>query len=62
MSNIEVVVAPTEEATDNLSVGVGYSLNVWKGLNVEPNYTMNASADDDGERNGSFNLGLSYRF
>ena len=54
--------APTEEATDNLSVGVGYSLNVWKGLNVEPNYTMNASADDDGERNGSFNLGLSYRF
>lgn len=54
--------APTEEATDNLSVGVGYSLNVWKGLNVEPNYTMNASADDDGDRAGSFNLGLSYRF
>lgn len=54
--------APTEETFDNLSIGLGYSLNVWKGLNVEPNYTMDANADDDGERNGSFNLGLSYRF
>jgi opacity protein-like surface antigen len=54
--------APTEETFDNLSIGLGYSLNVWKSLNVEPNYTMDANADDDGERNGSFNLGLSYRF
>jgi len=54
--------APTEETTDNLSVGLGYSLSVWKGICVEPNYTMNVSADDNGERGGSFNLGLSYRF
>lgn len=54
--------APTEETFDNLSVGLGYSFNVWKNLNVEPNYTMDANANDDGERNGSFNLGLSYRF
>ena len=54
--------APTEEAFDNLSIGLGYSYNVWKGLNVEPNYTMNANADEAGEREGTFNLGLSYRF
>ena len=54
--------APTEETTDNLSIGLGYSLSVWKGVCVEPNYTMPVSADDNGEREGSFNLGLSYRF
>jgi len=54
--------APTEEAFDNLSIGLGYSFNVWNSLNVEPNYTMNANADEAGEREGTFNLGLSYRF
>ena len=54
--------APTEETVDNLSIGLGYSLSVWKGVCVEPNYTMPVSADDNGEREGSFNLGLSYRF
>jgi len=54
--------APTSETMDNLSIGLGYSLSVWKGVCVEPNYTMNVSADDNGERGGNFNLGLSYRF
>ena len=54
--------APTEETFDNLSIGLGYSLSVWKGMSVEPNYTMPVNADDNGEREGSFNLGLSYRF
>jgi len=56
------VQAPTEEMMDNLSVGVGYSFNLWKGLNVEPNYNMNLKEDEEGERSGEFNLGLSYRF
>jgi opacity protein-like surface antigen len=34
------VQAPTEEMMDNLTLGLGYSYNVWKGLNVEPNYSM----------------------
>ena len=34
------VQAPTEDTMDNLNIGVGYSLNVWKGLNVEPNYSV----------------------
>ena len=40
-----VVKAPSEEASDNLSVGVGYSLNVWNSVYVEPSYTM-SMADD----------------
>ena len=56
------VQAPTEEMMDNLNIGVGYSWNVWKGLNVEPNYSMGLKEDEEGEREGSFNLGLSYKF
>ena len=56
------VQAPTEDMMDNLTVGVGYSYNVWKGLNVEPNYSMGLKEDEEGEREGSFNLGLSYKF
>ena len=56
------VQAPTEEMLDNLTVGLGYSYNVWKGLCIEPNYSMGLKEDEDGEREGSFNLGLSYKF
>jgi len=54
--------APTEETMDNLTVGLGYSYNVWKGLNIEPNYTMPLKDNEDGDREGTFNLGLSYKF
>ena len=54
--------APTEEMLDNLTVGLGYSYNVWKGLCIEPNYSMGLKEDEDGEREGSFNIGLSYKF
>ena len=56
------VQAPTEEMMDNLTVGVGYSYNVWKGVCIEPNYSMGLKEDDNGEREGSFNLGVSYKF
>ena len=56
------VQAPTEEMMDNLTLGLGYSWNVWKGLNVEPNYSMGLKEDEEGERASSFNLGLSYKF
>ena len=56
------VQAPTEETMDNLTVGLGYSYNVWKGLNVEPNYNMGLKEDENGERAGCFNLNLSYKF
>ena len=54
--------APTEETLDNLNVGIGYSFNVWNGLNVEPSYSIGLKEDENEEREGTFNLGLSYRF
>jgi hypothetical protein len=45
---------PTEDATDNMTLGVGFSVKVWNSLYVEPNYT---TKDDE----GSFNVGLSYK-
>ena len=53
--------APQEDMMDNLTVGIGYSFNVWKGLNVEPNYSMGLKEDENEEREGTFNLGLSYK-
>ena len=62
-ANVYVSVqAPTEEMMDNLTLGLGYSYNVWNGLYVEPNYSMGLKEDENGEREGTFNLGLSYRF
>ena len=55
-----VVSAPSEEASDNLNVGLGYSLNVWKDVWVEPSYTMSMADDSDDE--GQLNLGLAWRF
>ena len=53
---------PTEDGTENMSIGLGFAFNVWNGLYVEPNYTMPTSEDDAGNREGSFNFGISYRF
>ncbi|MBT6808991.1 MAG: hypothetical protein HOA52_05850 [Flavobacteriales bacterium] len=57
-----IVQAPREDASDNMKVGVGFSFNVWNALYIEPNYTMPAKADDNGDREGSFKIGLGYRF
>ena len=53
---------PTEDGSDNMRIGVGFAFNVWNGLYIEPNYTMPTSEDDEGNREGSFNFGVSYRF
>jgi hypothetical protein len=52
----------TEEISDNLRIGAGYSFAVYNSFYLEPNYTMDLQADDNDERNGRLNLGLSYRF
>jgi len=51
-----------DEMTDKLDVGLGYSFNVWKNLYVDPYYIMPMKENENGEREGSFNLGLSYKF
>ena len=47
---------------DKMELGLGYSLKVWKNLYVDPNYTVSLREDAAGERDGTLNLGLSYKF
>jgi len=55
--------APTDSTmTDNMNIGVGYSLCIYKNLYIEPNYTIPMSEDSEGNREGSFKLGIAYRF
>ena len=49
---------PTEDMSDNMKIGVGMAINIWSSLYLEPNYTM--PMKEDGE--GSFNLGIAYKF
>ena len=54
---------PTTDGSDNMKIGVGFAFNVWNGLYVEPNYTMPTKEDAvTKKREGSFNIGVSYRF
>ena len=50
------------ELVDKVDVGIGYSWNIWKGLSIDPNYTMPLKEDEAGEREGSLNLSVSYKF
>ena len=49
------------ELMDNMEIGLGYSFNIWNKLYIDPNYTMPAKADEAGEREGTFNLSVSYK-
>ena len=50
------------ELMDNIELGLGYSFKVWNNLYIDQNYTMRAKADEDDEREGTFNLSVSYKF
>jgi opacity protein-like surface antigen len=50
------------ELVDKVDVGIGYSFNVWNGLSIDPNYTMPLKENEAGEREGTFNLSVSYKF
>ena len=51
---------PTENSTDNMTLGVGYGFNVWSMLYIEPNYSM--SLGDNSDEDGEFKIGFSLRF
>ena len=51
-----------DEMMDKMDLGLGYSFNVWKNLYVDPYYVVSIKENMEGEREGSFNLGLSYKF
>jgi predicted porin len=50
------------ELMDKMDIGLGYSLKVWKNLYVDPNYTVSLKEDAAGEREGTLNIGVSYKF
>ena len=50
------------DSTENMRVGLGYSVELGKKLYVEPNYSMRMKENDEGERNGEFKLGVAYKF
>ena len=53
---------PMEEMSENMKLGAGYSYNVWDKLYVEPNYFMPMKEDENGNREGSFMVGVAYKF
>ena len=53
-----VVQAPTDSITDAANIGVGYSLNVWDKLYLEPSYSMPMKENSG----GIFKIGVAYRF
>ena len=52
---------PTEEMSENMKLGAGYSYNVWDKLYIEPNYSIPMKEDENGEREGKFVLGIAYK-
>ena len=52
----------TKELIDRMDLGLGYSFKIWDKLYIDPNFTMPLEEDINGEREGTFNLGLSYKF
>ena len=50
------------ELLDDVELGLGYSFGVWNNFYIEPNYTMPLKEDADGNREGSLNLSVSYKF
>ena len=51
----------TEEMSENMKIGAGYSYNVWKGLCIEPSYSIPMKEDENGEREGKLVLGIAYK-
>ena len=50
-----------DELMDKMELGLGYSFNLWDKLYIDPNFTMPLEEDVNGEREGSFNLSISYK-
>ena len=49
------------EMRDKMELGLGYSFNVWNKLYVDPYYVMPMKEDAEGNREGEFRLGISYK-
>ena len=62
INNMYISMQSSIDSTDNMRVGVGYSVDLGKKLYLEPNYSMRMKENDEGERSGEFKLGVAYKF
>ena len=62
INNMYISMQSSMDSTDNMRVGLGYSVDLGKKLYLEPNYSMRMKENDEGERNGEFKLGVAYKF
>ena len=60
--NYEADTDTEEELVDKMDLGLGYSFKLFDNLYVDPNYTVPAKKDENGEREGTLNLSISYKF
>ena len=60
--NYEADTDTEEELVDKMDLGLGYSFKLFDNLYVDPNYTVPAKKDENGEREGTLNLSVSYKF
>ena len=51
----------TEEMSEDMKIGAGYSYNIWKNLYIEPSYSMPMKEDENKERKGKLVLGVAYK-
>ena len=54
------VESPATDISENMTIGYGMYINVYQNLSVNPMYTIPMNADENGNREGGFSLGVSY--
>ena len=52
--------SPTQDSTENMSMGFGTYITLYNNLSINPIYMIPLKEDENGEREGSFKVGLSY--
>ena len=52
--------SPTDNMSENMNVGYGMYISLFKGISINPTYMIPLKEDEEGNREGSFSIGLSY--
>ena len=52
--------SPTDNMSENMNLGYGIYISLFKGISINPIYMIPLKEDEDGNREGSFSIGLSY--
>jgi len=52
---------PTEEMSENMNIGAGFSYNIWEKLYIEPSYSIPMKEDENGEKEGKLVIGIAYK-